>query len=127
MVAGTMNADVLALVFPFWLRAFVITLSMEIPIFVVLARIGMKRESCPVWRLAVAGAAGTLVTHPLLWFVWPHVISGYTLYIITGELLVATIESFTFFLIARPIHLSRAFLVSFIANGVSWGLGALLN
>jgi hypothetical protein len=122
-----MNAEVFSVVFPLWIRAFAFTLAVEIPIFAALARWVMKPKSCPVWRLALAGAAGTLFTHPLFWFVWPHVVSDYTFYIISGELLVATIESFTFFAIARPIPLYRAILVSFIANAVSYGLGTLLN
>jgi hypothetical protein len=54
------------------------------------------------------------------------VIHNYTAYIVSGELIVATVETFTFYTIARPIRLSHAFAAAFIANGFSYGLGLLL-
>jgi hypothetical protein len=123
-----MSAEVFWIVFPLWIRAFFFTLAVEIPLFVLVA--GFRNRSgrrAPLWRLVLAGAAGTAVTHPALWFVWPRVVSDYTLYIATGELLVAVVETFTFFGLARPISLSRAAAASFIANGASYGLGMLLH
>jgi hypothetical protein len=123
-----MDPKIFKIVFPFWIKAFVFTLIVEIPIFVFVARLGSSsRKTAPVWRSALAGAAGTCVTHPLLWFVWPLIVRDYTAYIVSGELLVAAIESFTFYLLARPITFTRAVAASFIANGVSYGLGFMLR
>ena len=99
----------------------------EVPIFVLLARFRQGTEPCPTWRLALAGAVGTVITHPLLWFVWPLVIADYTVYIVSGEIIVATIESFTFYLIARPIRLNRAIAASFIANAVSYAVDGIAS
>ena len=123
-----MNTEVLSIVFPLWLKAFAFTLALEIPLFVFVARIGRNGEkTCPIWRQVMAGACGTCFTHPLLWFVWPLIIADYTIYIVSGELIIAIFESFTFFAIARPITLRRAVAASFFANAVSYGLGALLH
>jgi len=109
--------------FNMWLVSFLFTLVVEVPIF---AWIGKK--NVPLWRGAIAGAAGTCLTHPLLWFVWPRIMHfSYTGYIVSGELIVAAIESFTFFALARPIPLSRAAAASLIANGTSYGLGVVLQ
>jgi uncharacterized membrane protein YagU involved in acid resistance len=107
-----------------WLKAYVFTLVVEIPIFVLIAR---RMEKIGLGRAALAGAAGTLFTHPALWFVWPLLFQDYTTYIITGELVVATIESFTFYALARPSSIKTAFAASFVANAVSYGLGAVIS
>jgi len=109
-----------------WFRAFVFTLVVEVPIFVVLVR-----GAVPAWRAALAGAAGTCLTHPLLIFIWrpfcqQHGLS-YTEYIVIGELTVSVIETFTFYLLARPGSLVRALACSFVANASSYGLGQLLR
>ena len=126
-----MNSALFWTVFPLWMKAFLFTLAVEIPIFVLLSKRFLrnyrtKREPT-LSRLVLAAAFGTCFTHPALWFVWPRFVRDYTTYILTGELLVAVIESVTFFVLARPIRLHHAFIVSFSANAVSWGLGALLN
>ena len=123
-----MEPEVFEIVFPYWIRAFGFTLAMEIPIFVLVGRFGsFKKNQIPIWRLALAGAAGSTVTHPLLWFVWPRFISNYTTYIVSGELIIALVESFSFWLIARPIRIRTAIAASFIANAISYGGGYLLG
>jgi hypothetical protein len=107
-----------------WLKAYLFTLLVEVPIFVLIAR---RTVELPLWRLALAGAAGTLATHPALWFVWPHLFSDYALYIVTGEILVACIESLTFYALARPISFWTAVAASFVANAASYGVGALVH
>lgn len=123
-----MEPEVFDIVFDHWTRAFAFTLALEVPLFVLvgwwLSR-GRDRRP-PIWRLAIAAAAGTMVTHPLLWFVWPLIVHDYTAYIVSGELIVATVETFTFFAIARPIRLVHAVAASFIANAASYGLGMLV-
>jgi hypothetical protein len=122
------NPQVFQAIFPHWIGSFAFTLVVEIPIFVLVARLASPQKGSPTtWRLVLAGAAGTCITHPLLWFGWSQVISEYTIYIVSGELVVAAIESFTFFAIARPIRLSTAIAASFIANGLSYALGLLVS
>ena len=93
----------------------------ELPLFVWLSR-----RWVPAWRAAAVGAAGTCVTHPLLWFVWSRFVADYTLYIVSGELLVASAEAVLFYALAKPGSLGRAVGVAFIANALSYGLGAML-
>lgn len=123
-----MSADVFWMVFPLWIRAFAFTLVVEVPLFVLVAKWGRSPSvRAPLFRIALAGAAGTVLTHPMLWFVWPRVVSNYTAYIASGELMVAAIETVTFYGIARPISLKRAGLASLVANGASFGLGMLVQ
>lgn len=117
-----MTPEVLEVVFWSWLRAFLFTLAVEVPIFVL-----MVRGEVPAWRAALAGAAGTCVTHPALWFLWSQIIADYTLYIVTGEALVASIEAASFFVLARPSSFWTAIAASFLANGASYGLGLLVG
>ncbi|MDJ0764895.1 MAG: hypothetical protein QNJ97_18075 [Myxococcota bacterium] len=134
-----MEVDFSTFVFQLWIKAFVFTLMIEIPIFVFVARLDNRGKDCPIWRLCLAGAVGTCVTHPLLWFAWPVVldelaritgmawISDYRTYIVCGELFAVFIEVYSFFKIVRTIRLSNAIAASFIANAASFGLGALLK
>lgn len=117
-----MSPEIFEIVFWAWLRAFALTLVVELPIFVLVVR-----GEVPAWRACLAGAAGSCLTHPLLWFVWSRLVSDYTLYITSGELLVAVIETLTFYAIARPIPLRMALAASFLANGASYGAGFLLQ
>lgn len=114
-----------------WIKSFLFTLVIEAPVFVLLAR-----KYVPVWRAALAGAAGSCFTHPMLWFVWKGVIrsfffgkvrpmDAYSIYIITGELLVSIIESFTFYAIVKKVPLARCIAASFFANAASFGIGVL--
>lgn len=122
-----MDPAVWEIIQPIWWRTFLFTLAVEVPLFVLVARLGAGGVKISPIVLACAGAMGTCVTHPFLWFAWPQVELSYEAYIVSGELIVATVESFTFFAIARPIRLSRAVAASFIANAGSYGIGALLQ
>ena len=116
-------------IFAAWLLAFGLTLLVEIPVFAIVARLLEKKSvsRTPMWRLLLAGGAGTCITHPLLWFVWPHAFDGYSTYIVSGELLVAAIESGSFYLVARPIRPATAIAASFLANGLSFFVGLILG
>jgi len=125
-----MTFELFLKILPLWFEAFAFTLVVEVPLFVAVARLPVgppRKTRAPLWRLAIAGAAGTCVTHPLLWFAWPLAVRDYTTYIWSGELLVAAIESATFFALARPIDWRRAVIASFTANAASFGLGLLLR
>ncbi|MDP8225790.1 MAG: hypothetical protein P9L99_20690 [Candidatus Lernaella stagnicola] len=123
-----------------WFKAYLFTFAIEVPIFIFFARRYAK-----AWQLAIAGAAGTAYTHPLLWFVWRDVVyswffhcggreiirSPYTAYLVSGELLVCVLETFTFWAVPRAfgrrIPFSLAVAASFIANAASFGVGQLMN
>lgn len=102
----------------YWPVALGVTLAVEVPIFMKLAPADLPR-----WRAAAAGAAGSFLTHPLLWFVWVPAIRGYALAVVTGELLVVTIESVTFHLLTGRRSGSRAIAAACLANAASYGVG----
>ncbi len=148
-----------------WLKSFAFTLTIEVPVFVWMARRHRANPASPpvesrsrvtVRRAAAAGAWGTCMTHPVLWFLWPRFyVAALSLLlapeslreeygrraiffvmdqphifwsgVAVAELLIACIEGFTFWLAARRIPLSRAMLTSFLANGASYGLGQLVR
>lgn len=123
-----MSPEVFRIVFPLWLKAFSLTLAVEVPVFFAVARLDKSsagRLSLP--RLLAAAAAGTCLTHPLFWFVWPRVVHDYVAYMVSGELLVAFVETVTFYLLARPLRFRYALLASFGANALSCGVGAVLQ
>ena len=105
-----------------WAIAFGLTLLLEVPFYITLAW-----RKAPWWHLALAGAACSCVTHPLLWFVWIRVIHDYDTYLLTGELAVAVIETLVFFALVPKVTLARAFVVACAANLFSWGLGRILQ
>ncbi len=114
---------------------------MELPIFVAFAR-----RHTRWWRGALAGAAGTALTHPVLWFGWPRVVHWAAdsewwqgmpalltavppgdLTVWSGELTVCAVESVTFWLLAGRLPIRVAVAAAFIANAASFGLGQLLR
>ena len=124
-----MTANLFFRILPHWAAAFGMTLAVEVPLFVLLARYTatkLKVPSCSVRRAALAGALGSCITHPLLWFVWPFAVTDYTAYLISGELIVAAVESVTFYLAAKPISIKRAAFVAVTANAASFGFGMLV-
>jgi hypothetical protein len=117
-----MDYNVFVIVFPLWLKAFLFTQTVEIPVYVFVAR-----GSAKIWRAALAGAACTGLTHPLFWFVWPRVVHDYTAYIVSGELIVTVVESAVFYLLSRPVSARLAIAAAFLANTASFGGGLLFR
>ncbi len=123
-----MSHDVFFAVFPLWLKAFALTQSVEVPIYWAVARRKKQLSKQPAtWRVLLAAAAGTTLTHPLFWFVWPLVIHDYTTYMISGELIVTFVEIFVFWGLARPIGFRIAVAAAVLANSASYLAGLLLR
>jgi hypothetical protein len=114
-----------------WFDAFWFTQAVEVPIYVAaLRRLRQRDRAAPdwldrlPWQIAVAFAA-SLLTHPIVWFVIPHIPhQTYRQFIVRAEgfawvaeaLWVAGIGGFRY---------GRALLVSLAANAASAGLGEL--
>ena len=103
-----------------WPVAFALTLAIEVPIFVGLRPVGVARL-----RAALAGAAGSCVTHPLLWFLWVPLIPGHTLATISGELGVVLVETLLFHWLTGRRSLTGAAAAALLANAASYGAGLL--
>ena len=102
-----------------WLAALLLTLAVELPLYWQ----GLRRRVSGRRALGT-GAACSLLTHPLLWFVWPAVAGGsYVTYVVTGELLVVALEGCVVLALARPTGLRGAFGVALLANAASFGVG----
>ena len=105
-----------------YLPSLLFTLAVELPLLALLLR-----TRCD-WRKAVlAGVIGTGVMHPSLWYLWPHLFESYSLYIITGELLVLGVEAVVIHLVAKPGSFALALGVSGLVNAASYLGGALLK
>ncbi len=105
-----------------WAISFSFTLVVEMPLYALLA--GMKID---LRRALLAAFVCTAVTHPLLIFVWRGLFTEYNAYIVSGELLVAMIESLIFYALARPIQFFHAVSVAFFANASSYFWGHMLR
>jgi hypothetical protein len=129
-----------------WFYSYLFSFAAEMPFWVLLARPWVR-----VRRSAPASLAGTAYTHPLLWFVWPGVVRRlwraalttswfvaicpnfllatrtWTIYVVSGELIVGILEAVTFYLLARPIPFRQAVAASYIANAASFGLGKVVR
>ncbi|MCC6159250.1 MAG: hypothetical protein IT350_14465 [Deltaproteobacteria bacterium] len=105
-----------------WLSLYLKTLAIEIPIYALLSRPIVAPS-----RAILAAVLCSTITHPILIYGWPRLMPDYQTYIVSGEILVAIVESTIFYIVARPISWSRAIAASFMANGASFGIGVLVS
>ncbi|MCB9740479.1 MAG: hypothetical protein H6747_14545 [Deltaproteobacteria bacterium] len=109
---------------PDWLRAYLLTLALEVPLAALL--LGRWLPSWPR-RLGLCTLANTL-THPTLWFVLPR-FSPMALWLVLAEGWVFATEAAIFAWAVRD-HGAKArrgaALTAVVANGASWLFGALL-
>ena len=116
--------------FDAWLSAFVVTCLVETPYYVGFA-MGFRRL---VWhRAIVASFALQMMTHPVLWLVWPFVEPdaygnpvSYGVLVVIAETLVVLAEGTLLGLMWRGAW-GRAYLASFAANAASTLVGLLAN
>jgi hypothetical protein len=106
-----------------WLRAFAVTLAVELPL--------------ATWLLAPGGASvprrvslvflANLATHPIVWFVFPELSLSYPVNLCLSETWAVLIEALAFSTAMPALGVRRAFGVSALANGVSYGVGLALQ
>ena len=117
-----------------------LTLGVEVPLVLLLLR-----RTCSWLRSGLAAVTASGITHPLLWFVWPRVVSPYRYvwYVATGESLVVSIEAVVYFVIVfHPIaaagraaddsptlarQMLKALGLSLAANTASFAVGMLVH
>lgn len=107
-----------------WLQAFAATAIIEIPIVVALTR--GTEPSAP--RRAALAFFAQLVTHPLVWFVFPAIVGlrGGTATMLS-ELWAWGVEAAFYALTLRGISPTRAVAVSALANGASVLVGSIAH
>jgi hypothetical protein len=116
--------------FSAWLSAFVVTCLVETPYYVGFA-MGFRRLAWP--RAIVASLALQMMTHPVLWLVWPFVEPdadgqpmSYEALVVLAETLVILVEGTLLGIMWRGAW-AQAYLASFVANAVSTLVGILAN
>lgn len=111
-----------------WLRAFLLTQTIEMGVYVFAQRVRPLRE-----RVAIAFAASA-ITHPLVWFVIPETMRRV---VSTGDsqtdwwIAIAVAETFAFsaealWLWSFGARPAQAAAASLLANGASFTLGLFL-
>jgi hypothetical protein len=105
-----------------WLRAFGLTLLVEIPIAVTLLGRVEPKLARRIWVVVVAN----LATHPLVWFLFPGLAAGRAARIGLSEAWAIIAELAIYRLVWPSLQLRRAAVVSLAANGASVAVGLAL-
>ena len=106
-----------------WAAALLLTLVVETPIYAWIApRFSEQKRSAAAW-IAI-GLAASLITHPLVWFVWPRIIDpavDYNAFVIAAETFAVSVEALWLRLWGVPLR--YAVLISIAANMSSVAVG----
>jgi hypothetical protein len=118
-----------------WVSAFAFTQVVEVPIYVGALGLGGRRLAARklglLARLCVAFSC-SLLTHPVVWFVFPRLIDAYYHYVA----MVIAAETFAVLTEAAVVavalgggarSVAPAFLISLLANMTSMSLGFLVR
>lgn len=101
-----------------WPLAFGITLLVEAGVLFLLFR----KEASPRRILATA-LVGNILTHPVIWFVIPRLVSTYGTYIILAEAIAFAVEVPVIVWLIRPDPWYMSIAGSALANGASYVVG----
>jgi hypothetical protein len=102
-----------------WLVGFGLTLLFEVPIVAWL----LGDVILPLRRRLPIAVFANLLTHPLVWFFFPQLPLGLAPRLAVSELWAFGAEAAFYWVVATPITLRRASLVSLAANLTSFGFG----
>ena len=109
-----------------WVRAFVFTQAIEVPIYVAAMGLPLFESRRPLWQRCAIAFLCSLVTHPFVWFLFPRLIPGYENYpymVLAAETFAVVVEA----LILWGFGVRRALMLSFLVNMTSMSLGFLLR
>ena len=104
-----------------WLRAFALTLAVELAVAPVLLREGSLRRRLTVVLLANA------LSHPVVWFAFPLVDASYTVRLLIAEAFAVASETVVYRAAVPEVGWSRALAASALANAASLGFGLALR
>ncbi|HXJ19193.1 MAG TPA: hypothetical protein VMT03_03095 [Polyangia bacterium] len=105
-----------------WLRAFGLTLLIELPLAVpLLARVETSRL-----RRVAAVVAANLATHPLVWFLFPGLALGWPARLALSEAWALIAEAIIYMTVWPGLR-RRAWLVSLVANAASATAGLIIR
>jgi len=103
-------------------EAFILTLFIELLILIVLLH---KRYASR--RIIINALAANLLTHPIVWFVFPAIGLPYTVQVASSELFAFMAEGLIYARAFQGMGSREAFLLSLLCNGASFLLGLLLQ
>lgn len=108
-----------------FLLSLLATLSVEIPVLVLLQKYIFRLKNIITIKMIIAGLIASVLTLPYLWFVLPPYIDArYYLYV--GELAVIAVEG-GILKVLLGIKLRTAISMSAIANICSFGMGLVVG
>lgn len=107
-----------------WVRAFAFTQIVEMPLYIAVMRTRRLGVARPLLLRILVAFLCSLVTHPVVWFVFPRILDAYedyVLMVIEAETFAVVVEA----LILRRFGVRWALAVSFVVNMTSMSLGFL--
>jgi len=110
-----------------FLRAWTVTIGVETLVLIWLFKNPLKEQLVGIKLLVITSVFASSLTLPYVWFVFPLAFSGrYSVSLGFSELFAFAIEAI-FYKVFLKLSLRNAFIVSFIANACSFGLGYILG
>lgn len=109
-----------------WLRAFALTLLVELPVAVPLLRASGRPEA-PGWRRAALVLFANLASHPLLWFALSALPLPGPWTLVVSETWAVLAEAALYRLALDGVPLRRCVLASLAANAASLSIGLALR
>jgi hypothetical protein len=109
-----------------WLRAFALTLLIELPVAVPLLR-ASARPDAPAWRRAGLVLFANLASHPLLWFALSALPLPGAWTLGLSETWAVLAEAALYRLALDGVPLRRCILASLAANAASLSIGLALR
>lgn len=109
-----------------FLKALGLTSLIEITVFCLVYYFGFKKKKLSelLYGAFVCFIASAL-TLPYVWFVFPAFITEKIIYIIAAEIFALIVEAVVYRILLK-CRAYQAFIISFICNGASFGLGLLI-
>lgn len=109
-----------------FLKALLLTIVIETGVLILLFKLVFKTFNHGLWILLLTGIVASMATLPYLWFIVPLFIHTKLWYIVVCEGFAVGVESFVIMGMLR-INYSKALLVSFICNAISYLTGLLID
>ncbi len=110
-------------------QAELLSLAIEVPVATLVVAVGLHmRGARMIVVMILAAAAGTALTHPVVWtgvlalaprVGWVAAVAALELFAVVGETVV--------YRVATPLTWRQAGLVSLVANAASFGAGLVLS
>jgi hypothetical protein len=104
-----------------WLRAFALTVAVELVVAVPL----LRGTGGSVWRRVLAVLVANLASHPVVWFVIARVVAPRSVMIPVAEGWAVASEAVVFALVFPSLPALRSVGVSAVANAASFLVGAI--